>query len=88
MFMHDDYTWTRKDGQVVPSKTTEEYIMDAKQLATWVEARICDPCKQGYTCDDFECEQARTIADLLKRMVPFIGNDIDGNAVSGWLVPE
>lgn len=62
--------------------------MDTKQLAEWIDARICNPCKQGYTCDDFECEQAKTIADLLKRMVPFTGKDSDGKDVSGWLVSQ
>ncbi len=62
--------------------------MDLKQLAEWVEARICDPCKQGYTCDNYECDLAKKIADMLRRMVPFKGKDMDGNDVSGWLIPE
>ncbi len=62
--------------------------MDTKQLAEWIDTRICLPCKQGYTCDDWECEQARTIAEILKRMVPFKGKDDQGRDVSGWLIPE
>jgi hypothetical protein len=62
--------------------------MDLKQLAEWVEARICTPCKQGYTCDDFECDQAKKIADILRRMVPFKGQDSDGKDVAGWLAPD
>ena len=62
--------------------------MDLKQLAEWVEARICAPCKQGYTCDDFECDQAKKIADILRRMVPFKGRDSNGKDVAGWLVPD
>lgn len=61
--------------------------MDTNQLAEWIDARICGPCKQGYTCDDFDCEQAKSIADILKRMGPFEGKDRDGNDVTGWLVP-
>lgn len=61
--------------------------MDIKQSAEWIEERICGPCKQGYTCDDFGCEQARNIADMLKRMVPFKGKDSEGKDVSGWFFP-
>ena len=67
---------------------SQEVNMDTKQLAEWVEARICLPCKQGYTCDDWECEQARKIADILKRMVPFQGKNSEGKDISGWFVPE
>jgi hypothetical protein len=67
---------------------SQEVNMDTKQLAEWVEARICLPCKQGYTCDDWECEQARKIADILKRMVPFQGKNGEGKDISGWFVPE
>jgi hypothetical protein len=66
----------------------EEAYMDLKQLAEWVEARICAPCKQGYTCDDFDCDQAKKIAEILRRMVPFKGRDDHGKDVSGWLVPD
>jgi hypothetical protein len=66
----------------------EEASMDLKQLAEWVEARICAPCQQGYTCDDFDCDQAKKIADILRRMVPFKGRDDHGKDVSGWLVPD
>ncbi|HMK37441.1 MAG TPA: hypothetical protein VK463_20375 [Desulfomonilaceae bacterium] len=62
--------------------------MDTKQLAEWVEERICGPCKQGYTCDDYGCEQARKIADILRKMTPFRGKSEDGKSVTGWLVPE
>jgi hypothetical protein len=62
--------------------------MDLKQLAEWVEARICAPCKQGYTCDDFDCDQAKKIADILRRMAPFKGKDDHGKDVSGWLVAD
>lgn len=62
--------------------------MDMKQLAEWIDARICRACKDGYTCDDFDCEQARKIADLLKRMVRFEGKASGGKDVSGWLVPD
>jgi hypothetical protein len=62
--------------------------MDVKQMAEWIEERLCSNCKQGYTCDDYGCEQARKIADLLRRMTPFEGKDSEGNEVSGWLVPE
>jgi hypothetical protein len=72
----------------VETNFLEEASMDLKQLAEWVEARICAPCKQGYTCDDFECDQAKKIADILRRMVPFRGKDGDGKDVSGWLVPD
>ncbi len=65
-----------------------EDSMDLKQLAEWVEASICSSCKQGYTCDDFDCDQAKKIADILRRMVPFRGKDSDGKAVTGWLVPD
>jgi hypothetical protein len=57
-------------------------------MAEWIDARICSPCKQGYTCDDFECEQAKKIADILRRMEPFKGRDSAGNEVAGWFVPE
>jgi hypothetical protein len=63
-------------------------FMDLKQLAEWVEASICASCKQGYTCDDFGCDQAKKIADILRRMVPFRGKDGDGKDVTGWLVPD
>ncbi len=66
----------------------KENSMDTKQLAEWVDTRICAPCKQGYTCHDWECEQARKIADLLRRMVHFKGVDAEGKGVSGWLVPD
>ncbi len=66
----------------------QEVDMDTKQLAEWVEARICLPCKQGYTCDNWECEQARIIADMLKRMVPFQGKDSEGKDISGWFISE
>ena len=62
--------------------------MDLKQLAEWIEARLCNNCKQGYTCDDFDCEQARKISEMLKRMTPFNGTDSQGKQVKGWLIPE
>ncbi|MBI5248463.1 MAG: hypothetical protein HY912_03115 [Desulfomonile tiedjei] len=62
--------------------------MDLKQMAEWIEAMICAPCKEGYTCDNYECEQAKKIADMLRRMEPFKGKDLHGNEVSGWLVPD
>jgi hypothetical protein len=62
--------------------------MDNKDLAEWVDTRMCASCKQGYTCNDWECEQAGKIADMLKRMVPFKGTDTDGKEASGWLVPD
>ncbi len=62
--------------------------MDFKQLALWLEEMMCGPCKQGYTCDSYDCEQARKIADLLNRMIRFSGKDINGNDVSGWLIPD
>jgi hypothetical protein len=52
--------------------------MDTKRLAEWVEARICLPCKLGYTCDNWEYEQARKISDILKRTAPFKGKDDQG----------
>jgi hypothetical protein len=62
--------------------------MDVKRLAEWIDARICGTCKQGYTCDDFDCEQAREIADILKKLVPFEGKDADGNNVSGMIARD
>lgn len=62
--------------------------MDLNALAEWIEERMCGPCKQGYTCDDYGCEQARKIADILKRMVPFTGKSEDGKEVTGWFVPK
>lgn len=62
--------------------------MDTRALAEWIDARICSQCKQGYTCDDWECEQARKIADMLRKMAPFTGRDGSGKEVSGWLIPE
>jgi len=62
--------------------------MDLVQLSEWIETRICSSCRQGYTCDDYGCQQATKIADLLRRMVPFKGTDSEGKAVSGWFVPE
>ncbi|MDQ7785086.1 MAG: hypothetical protein RDU20_19530 [Desulfomonilaceae bacterium] len=61
--------------------------METKQMAEWIEEQMCGQCKQGYTCDDFGCEQARIIADMLRRMVPFKGKDSEGNDVNGWFVP-
>jgi hypothetical protein len=62
--------------------------MDFKGLAEWIEASVCASCKQGYTCDEYDCAQARKIAELLKKMVPFKGTGEDGKQVKGWLVPE
>ncbi len=62
--------------------------MDPKQLAEWIEATLCSNCKQGYTCDNFDCEQAKKIADMLRRMTPFKGTDSQGKQVSGWVIPE
>jgi len=62
--------------------------MDTRQLAEWIDTRICLPCKQGYTCDDWECAQARAIADILKRLVRFKGKDSEGKDVSGWFLPD
>jgi hypothetical protein len=66
----------------------KEMHMDTQELAEWIDARICSQCRQGYTCDDWECEQARKIADMLRKMVPFTGRDVSGQDVSGWLIPE
>ncbi len=60
--------------------------MDTKALAEFVETRLCHDCRQGYTCEHYDCEQGMKVADLLKRMEPFQGKDGDGNAVSGWLI--
>jgi len=62
--------------------------MELNQMTEWIEARICGPCKQGYTCDEFDCEQALKIAGILRKMVPFRGKDNQGKDVSGWFVPE
>ncbi len=62
--------------------------MDLEQLADWIEARICDPCKHGYTCDQSDCAQAKQIASILKNMAPFKGSDDGGKAVKGWFVSE
>ena len=62
--------------------------MDARQLADWVDARMCGPCRQGYTCDDYGCDQATKIADILKRMVPAKGKDRSGARVRGWFLSE
>ncbi len=62
--------------------------MNHKDMALWIDSKICGSCHQGYVCDDFGCEQARQIADILNRMVPFKGKDTNGTEVSGWLVPD
>jgi hypothetical protein len=62
--------------------------MDLVQLSEWIEFRLCSPCRQGYTCDEYGCDQATKIADLLKRMAPFKGTDSQGNAVTGWFMSE
>ncbi|MBI4964314.1 MAG: hypothetical protein HY913_13640 [Desulfomonile tiedjei] len=62
--------------------------MDLKELAEWIEARLCSNCRQGYTCDNFDCEQGKKIADMLKRMIPFKGTDSQGKPVSGWLISD
>lgn len=62
--------------------------MDLNNLADWIEERLCGDCKRGYTCDNYECEQAKLIAGMLRRMIPFKGRDSEGKEVSGWLVPE
>lgn len=59
--------------------------MDMRALATWIDAKICGPCKQGYTCDDFDCQQARDISDLLNKLEEFEGRDKEGREVKGWL---
>jgi len=68
--------------------SSQEGSMDFQQLAEWIEERLCSNCRQGYTCDNFECEQGKKIADMLRRMIPFKGKDSQGKEVSGWLVPE
>ena len=62
--------------------------MNHQEMALWIDSKICGPCHQGYVCDDFDCEQARYIADMLSRMVHFKGTDTNGTDVSGWLVPD
>ncbi|MEW6140557.1 MAG: hypothetical protein AB1733_20230 [Thermodesulfobacteriota bacterium] len=62
--------------------------MNTQQMAEWVDARLCNQCRQGYTCDDYDCEQAKKVSEILRKMVPFAGKDRSGNEVSGWLVPE
>jgi hypothetical protein len=62
--------------------------MDTKQLAEWIDMKICGPCRQGYTCDHFDCSQAKIVADILTHMAPFQGKDVDGKEVSGWFMPE
>jgi hypothetical protein len=62
--------------------------MDFKNLAEWVEERLCGECKRGYTCEHYECDQAKQIAGMLRKMTPFRGRDSEGKEVSGWLVPE
>lgn len=66
----------------------QEDVMDLNNLAEWIDKKICGPCKDGYTCQDFDCEQAQKIAVLLKSMVPFTGQDSEGNHVTGWFAPE
>ena len=63
-------------------------MLTTKEMALWIDAKICSSCHQGYTCDEYDCEQARKIADILKRMTAFKGKDSEGKDVSGWLVPE
>jgi len=62
--------------------------VNLKDMAEWLEESLCGDCKRGYTCDSHGCEQARQIADLLKRMTPFKGRDSEGKEVTGWLIPE
>ncbi|MEW6529483.1 MAG: hypothetical protein AB1473_01525 [Thermodesulfobacteriota bacterium] len=62
--------------------------MDFKELAEWIETRLCSDCKQGYTCDHFDCEQGKKVAELLRRLTPFRGRDEQGRDVSGWLIPS
>lgn len=59
--------------------------MDTRALAQWIDAKICGPCKQGYTCDDFDCEQAKEISKLLNSLEEFEGKDNSGKEVRGWL---
>jgi hypothetical protein len=59
--------------------------MDMRALAQWIEAKICGPCNQGYTCEDFDCEQARKISELLNKLEEFEGTDKNGQEVKGWL---
>jgi hypothetical protein len=65
-----------------------DFPMDPKELAAWIDAKICGPCHQGYTCDDFDCSRAKEVAEILKRMAPFKGKDSSGHDVTGWFVPE
>jgi len=76
------------DGPAYEKESRKEGVMDLKQLAEWIDATLCSNCKQGYTCDNFDCEQAQKIADILRRMTPFKGTDSQGKQVSGWLVPD
>jgi hypothetical protein len=62
--------------------------MTHQEMAQWIDSRIWGPCHQGYVCDDFDCEQARYLADMLSRMVPSKGTDDNGTRISGWLVPN
>lgn len=62
--------------------------MNHQEMAQWIDAKICGPCHEGYVCNDFDCEQARNIADMLSRMVPFKGVDDNGTRINGWLVPD
>lgn len=62
--------------------------MNFGEMAEWVETKLCSDCRQGYTCDQYECEMGRKVADILRRLAPFRGKDSDGKDVSGWLVSE
>ncbi|MBI5570978.1 MAG: hypothetical protein HY914_13625 [Desulfomonile tiedjei] len=63
-------------------------MLSTKDMALWIDARICGSCHQGYTCNEYDCEQARKIADMLSRMTVFKGKDSEGKDVSGLLVPD
>lgn len=62
--------------------------MDTASLAEYIETKLCNDCRQGYTCNHFECEQGKKVADMLRKMEPFKGTDENGRPVSGWLIPE
>jgi len=62
--------------------------MTIDEIIRWAKKKNCRDRRAGGTCEHEACAQNDRAIEALESARRFAGKDENGQAVSGWLLPE
>jgi hypothetical protein len=62
--------------------------MDLQEMIDAIHGKACSPRRKGDGCDHPACEEVEQIANTLRRAIRVKGVKVEGEELSGWLIPD